>query len=647
MTIFDFLNQTAFFMGTILVVLSCLIYSLAEHHTDRPQNNVFILSLLILAMSAVCNIVCSATRAFPLPPHTARLMMEAGNYVFFILHVLQPYILLYYALFATRSFQRVRHVTHAAYALPAFISEVVVLTNPWTRFAWQIDEGNNFVRGTGEIMIYISATIYFTLATVLFLRHWAGATRRKRLILVYSLIISVMGVVIQLIYAAAEAELLFEAMGFMGIMLSLEYDEDRLDTGTGVYNRTALLQDTSAYFENGREFYAICLRIVNMEMLQRVIGASESETLFKMISDYLVSVHPRYMIYRVHATAFVLLNLQGNEGQVRFLSQMIAWKLEEGWEYQGRRLPLSGVLMYAGVPGELHSPEDLMLLCESPLKEHENGTILAGNDLHAILKRANLETALHRGLAEHNFRVYYQPVYDPSGEHICSAESLIRLNDPEFGELSPGEFIPAAERNGMIEQLGEYTLEEVCDFLESGVPARIGIRYINVNLSVVQCMNPEFVSRIKRIVSRYNVLPSWINFEITETMAAMDYSTLDAVIRELKSEGFMFSMEGYGTGYSNLYSIFSLEFDMIKMDRRLLWDAEKSDDGWTILENSVRLGHELKHEVVLVGVETREQLERTRPLQVDWYQGNYLSKPLSREALEEMELQARKTAENS
>ena len=97
-------------------------------------------------------------------------------------------------------------------------------------------------------------------------------------------------------------------------------------------------------------------------------------------------------------------------------------------------------------------------------------------------------------------------------------------------------------------------------------------------------MNPDFVSRVKRIVSHHTVLPSWINFEITETMAAMDYSTLDAVIRELKSEGFMFSMEGYGTGYSNLYSIFSLEFDMIKMDRRLLWDAEKSEDGWTILK---------------------------------------------------------------
>nr|MCR4763384.1 EAL domain-containing protein [Lachnospiraceae bacterium] len=228
----------------------------------------------------------------------------------------------------------------------------------------------------------------------------------------------------------------------------------------------------------------------------------------------------------------------------------------------------------------------------------------------------------------------YQPVYTKDGRQMYSAESLIRLNDPEFGELFPGEFIPAAERNGMIEQLGEYTLEEVCGFLESGIPKKLGIHYINVNLSVVQCMNPDFVSRVKKIVSRYQVEPSWINFEITETVAALDYVSLDAVIRELKAEGFMFSMEGYGTGFSNLYSIFLLDFDMIKMDKRLLWEAQRSEDGWTIFENSIRMVHELNHEVVVVGIETKEQYEKSKLLSVDWYQGNYFSRPLSRSELE-------------
>ena len=227
-------------------------------------------------------------------------------------------------------------------------------------------------------------------------------------------------------------------------------------------------------------------------------------------------------------------------------------------------------------------------------------------------------------------------MYTPDGKSIYSAESLIRLSDPEFGELFPGDFIPAAERNGMIEQIGEYTLDEVCDFFNSGIPDKLGIRYINVNLSVVQCMSAGFAANVKKIVTARGVDPSRINFEITETVASLDYASLDAVIRELKNEGYMFSMEAYGTGYSNLHSIFSLDLDMIKMDRRLLWEAEKGEEGWTVLENSVRLIHELKHEVVVVGVESREQFERTRKLDIDWYQGNYFSRPLSRKELEKM-----------
>lgn len=642
MTIFSFINQSAFLLGAILMSMSCLIYTVAQHHTDRPQNTVFIAAEISLAIAAVSDIVGNyeIRRAqmgqIGQVGQTVKLAAHSAEFFYFLLHNTLPVLLYYYALFASRNFQRIRTTTHVLIILPFAVTEILVCINPLFRVIWDFDADMNFTRGPAEYFLYLAAAFYFILAARLFLFKWSGLTVRKRQIVYFSLLVGVAGIVCQVLVPRVSTELFAESIGFMGLMLAFEYDEDRLDTATGIYNRSALMQDTKSYFENGRKFYAISVRITNMEVIQRTLGASNDDEIFQLVADYLCSVHPRYMIYRATQTSFVLLNLRGDEGQVRFLSQMISWKLEEGWEYQGRELPLHGVILYAEAMNELHSADDILLMCESPLSNQENGAILVGEDLHAILYHANLETALHRGLAEHNFRVYYQPVYTSDGKQIYSAESLIRLNDPEFGELFPGEFIPAAERNGMIEQLGDYTLEEVCKFLESGIPEKLGIKYINVNLSVVQCMNPEFTSNVKRIVDRYAVLPNWINFEITENVASMDYATLDAVIRELKAEGFMFSMEGYGTGFSNLYSIFSLDFDMIKMDRRLLNEAGKSEAGWTILENSVRLVHELSHQVALVGIETKEQFERTRKLAVDWYQGNYFSRPLSRNELEKM-----------
>lgn len=634
--IFEFLNQTGFLLGAILVSISCLIYTLAERHTDRPQNTIFIMMLVTLALSAGVEIGELAARQLVPGTQTSRLMIEFCNFTYYLLHGVSPLLLLYYTLFATRNFQRIRTRFYVVYLIPVALVVVMLITNPWFHMMYHLDDQMNYTRGWGVYYLYLIAPFYMLKAAHLFVFRWSGIKGRRGRIILFSAIVTIPGIIIQLIIPELKTEIFFECVFCMGLMISLEYDEDRMDTASGIYNRSALIQDTESYFETSKKFFVICVRVTNPETVRRVVGSTLNEEVYRMIADYLISVHPRYMTYKVSPSAFVLLSMRANEGQVRFLAQMISWKLEEGWEYEGRKLPIHGVVLYANAPDYIRSAEDILLVSEAPIPQKENGAILTSTDLTNVLRSANLEAALHRGLSEHNFRVFYQPVYAADGKKICSAESLIRLRDSEYGEILPGEFIPAAERNGMIEQIGEYTLEQVCDFLESRIPAKLGIRYINVNLSVVQCMDPDFVTRVKDIVSRYQVDPAWINFEITETVAALDYATLDDVIRELKSEGFLFSMEGYGTGYANLYSIFSLEFDMIKMDRKLLWEALKSGDGWIILDNSVRMVHELSHEAVVVGVENEEQFEKIRTLGVDWYQGNYFSPPLEREKLEQM-----------
>ena len=169
-----------------------------------------------------------------------------------------------------------------------------------------------------------------------------------------------------------------------------------------------------------------------------------------------------------------------------------------------------------------------------------------------------------------------------------SAEALLRLHDRVLGNIPPTEFIPAAEQAGIVEDLGDFVLEEVCAFIAEGIPDELGLDGIGVNLSVLQCIQPGFATRMKEIVARYGVNPAKINFEITESVAANDYHALDAVIRELKEGGFTFAMDDYGTGYSNMQSIFSLDFDLVKIDKGILWSAEKNSIGRAILDNSVR-----------------------------------------------------------
>jgi EAL domain-containing protein (putative c-di-GMP-specific phosphodiesterase class I) len=168
----------------------------------------------------------------------------------------------------------------------------------------------------------------------------------------------------------------------------------------------------------------------------------------------------------------------------------------------------------------------------------------------------------------------------------------------------------------------------VCKFLSTGFLYRYGMDCINVNLSVMHCMQPDFLDHIHQTVEEFAVDKNSVNFEITESVAANDYSILSNVVSELKGSGFMFSMDDFGTGYSNMSSMFSLDFDIVKIDKSILWGAFESDHGRIILENSVAMIRRMGQQILVEGVETAEQLDLLQKLRVDYLQGYYFSKPL-------------------
>jgi EAL domain-containing protein (putative c-di-GMP-specific phosphodiesterase class I) len=151
---------------------------------------------------------------------------------------------------------------------------------------------------------------------------------------------------------------------------------------------------------------------------------------------------------------------------------------------------------------------------------------------------------------------------------------------------------------------------------------------INVNLSVLQCMQDNFVEHIISIVESYDIPKSLINFEITESVSASDYRILSDVVGALKKNGFQFSMDDYGTGYSNMHSLFSLAFDIVKIDKSILWDSEESSLGEIILENCVHMIRQMGRKVLVEGVETKEHADKLKNLGVDYLQGFYFSRPI-------------------
>jgi EAL domain-containing protein (putative c-di-GMP-specific phosphodiesterase class I) len=239
--------------------------------------------------------------------------------------------------------------------------------------------------------------------------------------------------------------------------------------------------------------------------------------------------------------------------------------------------------------------------------------------------------AIKRALSDNTFQVYYQPIYSTAEKKIVAAEALIRLFDPEYGFMPPEDMIRMAETEGYILQIGEIVFRKVCEFYKNNELDRKGIEYIEVNLSPIQCAQRKMAEEFEAIMKEYGIKPKQINFEITETATTNE---VDNFIRNMKNfylRGIDLSLDDYGTGYSNISYLYHVPFTVMKIDKSILWSAEKNEKAKVTLENTYKLAKKLKLKVVQEGVENEEQIKRLLELECDYFQGYYFSKPVQKQ----------------
>ena len=214
---------------------------------------------------------------------------------------------------------------------------------------------------------------------------------------------------------------------------------------------------------------------------------------------------------------------------------------------------------------------------------------------------------------------------------IISAEALIRLNDRVLGFVSPEEFIPISESNGKILEISEFVIDSVFRFVNENPLKDMGIEFIELNLSIMQCMDKKLTEKLQYYINKYGTDPKQINLEITETATNFDEERLRLQLAEIKKLGFSFSLDDYGTGYSNLVRVLEYPVDIIKLDKSIVWSAFQDRDNFVTLRNLVSMFHDVRRKIVAEGVESEEQMAALTELGCDFLQGYYYSKPVCEE----------------
>lgn len=249
--------------------------------------------------------------------------------------------------------------------------------------------------------------------------------------------------------------------------------------------------------------------------------------------------------------------------------------------------------------------------------------------------RIEFEEKLKRALNQGELQVYYQPQTDIRSGQVSGAEALLRWHSSDGQVISPLEFIPLAEETGLIRDIGEWVLKEVCRQGKAWQEQGLAPLRLAVNLSAMQFQQPELETQILRILQDTAFPPQWLELEITESALMQYHHTAQPLLLKLQKLGVSVAIDDFGTGYSSLAYLKRFSVDVLKIDKRFVDDIASDADDRTIINAIIAMGHSLGLKVLAEGVETELQLNYLTQQQCDYFQGYLESPPLPAKQFEQ------------
>ncbi len=355
------------------------------------------------------------------------------------------------------------------------------------------------------------------------------------------------------------------------------------------------------------------------------------------------AVRPEDTIARLGGDEFVILleNLERAEIADEVAAEVLG-ALAQPLEVEGQRVAVgASVGISRGIVGrEALSADDFLreadiAMYEAKAKGGERADRFDPSAQSVLAERLEIETELRHALEAEGLDVHYQPIVDVESGVVVGFEALARWNHPKRGMVSPGVFIPIAEDAGLIDQLGECVLRLACRdaaALRKAFPDAAPFR-MGVNLSVAQLAQHDLCERVEQALARYELPPTYLGLEITESGLLKDTETAARVFARLRSRGVSLSMDDFGTGYSSLQYLRRFSIDTLKIDGSFVRDMDHRA-GEEICAAVWSLGSDLGLSVVAEGGERPEELTRLKRMGGRYAQGFLLSRPLPYDKLQ-------------
>ena len=626
-----------FDVAAIAITLTLLFATFAKKLYRSNSSKAYIVMLVILVITTVFD----AFSCYPKFFSALALDIFTTLYHFFRNLLLLSYLCYVISLCELEPVIKKKKYWIFIIGIPIMIILGIIASNPFTHLIFEytyVDYDGNIVdylvyhRKTLIALIYANSVIYFVVSLIIIIRYRKLFTKREIASICAIFPLTLISLIIQFFNNGYLVEMMFSSFSAILISIAIERPEEYFSDKFLIASKKSFIKAVKKFFLFKQDMNMVIIKIKNYYELYNQYSYEAAVNYTRMMINDLEkrykildkTIEPYYLddgIFLVftksESVAIQLANqlfadinvLKNSKSKFAPDSQLVvADLLNDFKDYQDI------VFFINNLRNRIIFNKDVIIFKE--IKNEKNYQIVA-----------NIDKIIDDGLKNDEFLVYYQPIYDVKNNKYSSAEALVRLISKEYGFISPGAFIPYAEKSGRVIDIDKFVFETVCKFVSSDEFKDLGLDYIEVNLSTVDCINPKLYENIINVMEKYRVKPSQINIEITESYDSLNEEAAAENIMKLKEYGINFSLDDFGTGYSNIERFSILPISLVKIDKSLV-DSSDDKQMQAVLKNTFGLIKSLSRKTIIEGVETEEQANRFIGFDCDNIQGYYYSKPL-------------------
>jgi EAL domain-containing protein (putative c-di-GMP-specific phosphodiesterase class I) len=551
------------------------------------------------------------------------------NVMFFFFNWTLPYVFYQYSIILTKKKSYFTGKFHKLLIVYYIIQSLIVITTPLTHWVIYFDSNLVYHHGTWYPFLAFANFLVLGLSGIIVILFGQKMPKIQKIIVpVYTFMIIGFNL-IQMLFPLLFIDGLILSLATFLMFLTLQNPTSYYDTLTTNYSRNTFLEYLEILTIQNKPFQIIIVDVASTTTINKTFGEKIGSAIIIKTGQKVKWASNHNLTFRIDGDIFIVVTFTLAERD-RVLSNLeteFPFKQKYNDEYSYNA---DVHLNYTNsLQNFIDIDEAYQVIIESiKISKERNLTLINTGTVNSIKKNRKIEAALKRSIEKRDVKIYLQPIINTKSKKVTKAEALVRIFDNELGMLMPDEFIPMAEKDGNITKLAPLIIEGVCKYLsETNLPD--SFKNISINLSVIDCLNPNLDKLILNILKKYDIDPSFLIFEVTETVASLAPQLKDTMIN-IKAAGSTFALDDFGSGYANLDAVIKLPFDIIKIDRQLLL-LMHNEQYKTMFSGIMDTLHSLNLETVVEGIETEGQAGIVRDVKGTYQQGYLYSKPLSME----------------